>query len=99
MVGKHGEATEAGAVEQCRAVVGRPQDRGQVLLGQWAARTEPSETAAPLPQRGGGRHLERAWGGQSAGCRGRGGRQCPGVGQDRKSTRLNSSHVSISYAV
>src|SRR5437868_10774697 len=24
---------------------------------------------------------------------------CPHVGQDRKSTRLNSSHVSISYAV
>src|SRR6266513_1591088 len=24
---------------------------------------------------------------------------CPGAGRDRKSTRLNSSHVSISYAV
>src|SRR5437868_14084533 len=27
------------------------------------------------------------------------GRSAPGRGQDRKSTRLNSSHVSISYAV
>src|SRR5258705_6477249 len=28
-----------------------------------------------------------------------GGKRCPVIGRDRKSTRLNSSHLGISYAV
>src|SRR5207249_11239863 len=55
----------------------------------------------PTRERGDGlRRWTRGIPGPPAGPRARAGREPPGAGlQDRKSTRLNSSHVSISYAV
>src|SRR5699024_12645216 len=70
--------------------------------------------ALPIFLRGRGQHRENHWGHQRGtvaarpngppqrreGKRGSAGRARAGVpGRDRKSTRLNSSHVSISYAV
>src|SRR5437773_1529272 len=48
----------------------------------------PCATArvAPKPQRKTERHHQEVF-------------MCPGVAEDRKSTRLNSSHITISYAV
>src|SRR5690349_22407629 len=54
--------------------------------------------AAHLPPRRGHRPPGRS-GGRSPHCPIRAGEDHPAVGGDRKSTRLNSSHVEISYAV
>src|SRR3989454_8559466 len=55
----------------------------------------------PTRERGDGlRRWTRGIQGPPAGPRARAGREPPGAGlQDRKSTRLNSSHLVISYAV
>src|SRR5207249_8802003 len=50
------------------------------------------ETFCPAPRGCYESHHHRLWRGECAFCRAR-------SRQDRKSTRLNSSHVSISYAV
>src|SRR5689334_24820015 len=55
------------------------------------ARASPTAEPAALEPRAGVERPERE--------SGRGGTIAPGAGLDRKSTRLNSSHSSISYAV
>src|SRR5699024_11982826 len=61
-------------------------------------RARPPGTVGPgAPARGRGRSGRGSGGSCPGPCRRRARR--PGRGGDRKSTRLNSSHVSISYAV
>src|SRR5690349_22143298 len=67
-------------------------------------RSAPSATERPCsptpPRRSGHDVAARRAHGDAHQCRGRrGGRGGAARGRDRKSTRLNSSHVEISYAV
>src|SRR3712207_7829825 len=57
-----------------------------------------SRTGAPSAVRGGGRSWPARSGGRASRAPAGAGRPS-GVGPDRKSTRLNSSHANISYAV
>src|SRR3712207_7215423 len=73
-----------------RSVAGQRRQRA-LELGLEIAREEPT------PARG--HDLVRREGGFEEGPGGRAGRQAQGFAADRKSTRLNSSHANISYAV
>src|SRR3712207_7092556 len=65
----------------------RAGQRGQRLAGAGAARREPAAGVVHPPA------------GRSRGGRGAHARRTRRSGLDRKSTRLNSSHANISYAV
>src|SRR5690242_20959540 len=58
-----------------------------------------SERAAADPRRRGGRPADRGAAAGGEGRRSLGAAPSAGGRRDRKSTRLNSSHMSISYAV
>src|SRR4051812_49639757 len=82
----------------------RPPPRSTLFPYTTLFRSLGKQIPAPVKQRGQGRPVQPA-GDQHPGCRGVHGRDTPGADhplagrEDRKSTRLNSSHMSISYAV
>src|SRR5438067_9179772 len=70
-----------------RRTIGTPGRAACAVAVSWSAGSSWRQPYGPLPRRSNG--LSSRHDGGVAGC----------AARDRKSTRLNSSHVSISYAV
>src|SRR5690606_41076494 len=95
---------------RCRAPLSFPTRRSSVLL-PWGKRLAARRYALPHPAHAAAfsvpaqrvqlraAHRDRARRSAAAGRYRRGGGRAAGGAEDRKSTRLNSSHVKISYAV